>query len=260
MSLKCHIKKVLIKKGSGADSFELKINNMDIESNKIPIVGKTGSGKSTLLMAILGLEKIESGSITWSFPDGEKITITQNNISQIDKLRAKYFGFAFQDSSLIKYLTVEENLKYPLLLIGKSNKEATKIVQEEIKKYLTSNETGKILRQFPHELSGGQRQRISIIRSIIHNPYVLVADEPTGSLDGETREKIMDILYKWVDTSNKKRLFIWVTHHNNDLNSSNAKEYLLIENNTCIKHSNLNSDNQIKYSSFYSLYKRGMSL
>jgi len=229
----CALANIELQKGN----FNFEINNslmLNGEYKKIPIVGKTGSGKSSFLKAIFGLEGIKNGTIEWYFPDGEEVKIDKNSIANIDKVRKKYFGFAFQDSSLTEYLTVRENLIYPLLLIDKSQDEAIMIVEDEIDNYLTDSEDAiDILAQFPHELSGGQRQRISLFQSIIHDPFVILADEPTGSLDEDTREQIMQILYNWADNTDSERLLIWVTHHKSDQETSNAPYVLEVSDGSC---------------------------
>ena len=229
----CALANIELQKGN----FNFEINNslmLNGEYKKIPIVGKTGSGKSSFLKAIFGLEGIKNGTIEWYFPDGKDVKIDKNSIANIDKVRKKYFGFAFQDSSLTEYLTVRENLIYPLLLIDKSQDEAIMIVEDEIDNYLTDSEDAMdILAQFPHELSGGQRQRISLFQSIIHDPFVILADEPTGSLDEDTREQIMQILYNWADNTDSERLLIWVTHHKSDQETSNAPYVLEVSDGSC---------------------------
>jgi len=207
---------------------------LDGDYTKIPIIGKTGSGKSSFLKAIFALEEIEQGSIVWRFPDGKEVRVGSTSILDLDRIRKDYFGFAFQDSTLTEYLSVQENLIYPLLMIGKSRMEAIRTVEEDIAYYLTESESAvEILAQFPHELSGGQRQRISLFQSIIHDPFVVLADEPTGSLDEDTREQIMDILYRWADNPESERLLIWVTHHKSDQETSKAPFVLEVGDGSC---------------------------
>lgn len=237
----CSISNLYIKKG---EKFEFKITNdfvLDGRYKKIPIVGRSGTGKSSLFSAIFGLEPIESGTVGWTFPNGESLYIKSGDISQLEDIRKKYFGFAFQSSTLFDYLSVEENLLFPLLQIGKSKNEAKQIINKEIKKYLIEKEKGEdILKQFPSELSGGQKQRISLFQSIIHNPYIVLADEPTGSLDRDTRKQIMEILYEWVDEQDD-RLVIWITHHEDDITLSKAPYTLRIGNGTGYWENNSNA-------------------
>jgi ABC-type lipoprotein export system ATPase subunit len=132
------------------------------------------------------------------------------------------FGFSFQNNSLYGFMTIEENLLYPLIQKGEPLKQSKKKVVETLKDFLIGNELKdikKILRTFPAKLSGGQKQRIALARSIIHDPYVLFADEPTGQLDIKSRQQIMKKLRKWLNdgvnpkTNLAERMLIWVTHH-----------------------------------------------
>jgi len=240
----CRIESLDIKKG---EKFEFKITNdfiLDGKYKKIPIVGRSGTGKSSFFSAIFGLEAIENGKIEWSFPNGESIYIERGDISQLENVRKKNFGFAFQNSTLFDYLSIEENLMFPLLLIGKDRIEAQRIVLSEIGKYLIDEECGEnILKQFPFELSGGQKQRISLFQSIIHNPYIVLADEPTGSLDSETRKQIMEILYKWVEDQ-ENRLVIWITHHEDDIKLSKAPYTLRVSDGGCSWEKNMEDENE----------------
>ena len=92
-----------------------------------------------------------------------------------------------------------------------------------------------LFERFPAQLSGGQRQRVALVQAMIHNPYVLFADEPTGSLDRETRKQVMNVLYAWVDEPQQrgKRLLLWVTHHENDPRDSGVQRMLYIKSGSC---------------------------
>ena len=207
--------------------------NKNMQSSKIPLMGYSGSGKSAMLNLLSGLEWPKRGKITWAFPDGESIEWDTDGLSclKVRKLRQKYFGFAFQDSTLVPYLKVCDNLSYPLLLKGHSRKEAINIVSETLCNVLSQDEKAHLsefLQRFSYQLSGGQRQRIALVQAIIHDPFVLFADEPTGSLDRSTRRRVMDVLFKWADESPTERLLLWVTHHENDPNDAGVSQRLYI--------------------------------
>jgi ABC-type bacteriocin/lantibiotic exporter with double-glycine peptidase domain len=230
----CTLVDIALQKGA----FEFEINDsltLHGAYKKIPIVGKTGSGKSSFLKAIFGLEEIKEGTIEWFFPNGEEVIIDRYNISNIDKIRKEYFGFAFQDSTLTEYLSVQENLLYPLLMIGQSHTEAIRIVEDEIENYLTDSESAiDILAQFPHELSGGQRQRIGIARALYHNPEVLVLDEATSALDNETEKAFIDAL----NNLKGKLTIIMIAHRLNTV--ENCEIIFSIEKGTLVEKKNLN--------------------
>ncbi len=180
-------------------------------------MGISGAGKSTLLNMIAAVEWPDSGTILWSFPDNnEQIRWSSRGPSsrQVTRLRRNYFGYAFQDSTLIPNLRVCDNLAYPLLLKGYSNQDALRKSRDCLESILVREEEDidNLFRRFPSKLSGGQRQRVALVQAMIHDPYVIFADEPTGSLDHSTRKLVMKVLYDWVDDPNYsgKRYLIWV--------------------------------------------------
>lgn len=204
--------------------------------NKVPFMGVSGAGKSTLLNIMAALEWPHQGSISWTFPDNNTITWGCNGPSGVEvrQLRREYFGFAFQNSTLMMHLRVGENLCYPLFLRGISPKDAREIARYALEKVLVDDEKSQkdeFFSRFPGQLSGGQRQRVAVVQAMIHNPYVLFADEPTGSLDRETRQQVMQVLYHWVDDPQYrgKRLLLWVTHHENDPRDAGVQQMIWIK-------------------------------
>lgn len=178
----------------------LKDLDLTISDGEIIILfGKSGSGKSTLLNIISGIDLPDEGSVTI---DGAKVT----GLSEKERtlIRRNKIGFIFQFFNLIPTLTVTENLQLPLELNG--------IKDGDDKITAILNEVGlpDKANTFPEKLSGGEQQRIAIARALIHNPAIILADEPTGNLDYETGLQIVDLLDRVV--KQKGKTMIMVTH------------------------------------------------
>ena len=239
--LKCELQQILLERDH---QFALSIPKLSIATegtdavNKLPLMGKSGAGKSTLLNILAAIEWPDAGTVAWWFPDRpEAIRWNQRGPSaeQVRLLRRKYFGFAFQDSTLLQHLRVCDNLCYPLLFNGYAPKDALTTAWQALDTVLLDDEKcykAELFRQFPARLSGGQRQRVALIQAMIHNPCVLFADEPTGSLDRVTRQQVMNVLYQWVDDVRHtgERLLLWVTHHENDPRDARVPWILNIAN------------------------------
>jgi len=182
-------------KHSVLSNFELSISKGEI----IILLGKSGSGKSTLLNIISGIDVPDGGSVSIDGKDITKLSEKERTLTRRNKI-----GFIFQFFNLIPTLTVKENLQLPLELNNDDNQE------ERIKSILT--EVGLLDRAntYPDKLSGGEQQRIAIARALIHNPDIILADEPTGNLDYETGLQIVDLLDRVV--KKKGKTMIMVTH------------------------------------------------
>jgi len=214
----------------------------------LPLMGPSGQGKSTLLYLLAALKWPSQGEITWTFPDGKIFgwgvggrAIQTDYSNDAVTLRRHYFGFAFQSSTLSPYLTVIENIAYPLLLQGQDWETALPIAQTTLNEVLLPNEKNDInqsasfLHRFPAQLSGGQRQRVALAQAIVHDPYVLFADEPTGQLDLHTRKQIMMVLKRWVEKNRGQRCLIWVTHHHlGDLDLMGIEQLIFVDNKQCL--------------------------
>ncbi|XBO85670.1 ABC transporter ATP-binding protein [Bacillus licheniformis] len=158
-------------------------------------MGPSGSGKSTLLNMLSGLDKPTSGEVTL---DG--IHLSHVNESQITQLRRDNIGFIFQMFHLIPVLTAEENITLPILLAGKKDKSVNKKAND----LLQLLGIGRLASSYPSQMSGGQQQRVAIARALIMEPSIVLADEPTGSLDTKTGDDILTILRHFCDTKNNR--------------------------------------------------------
>lgn len=164
----------------------LKDVSFDVEKGEIvAVVGKSGSGKSTLLQILAGFMKLEHGSIVVNAQE-----IAGFNEIQSAKFRLENFGFIFQNFQLMPSLTAFENIELPLKLQGMNVSERRKRVEVIMKKVGLTEVTD----HYPNELSGGQQQRVSIARALVTNAPILLADEPTGSLDSETEQDILMLI------------------------------------------------------------------
>ena len=164
------------------------LQGVDLEINDgefLAIQGPTGHGKTTLLQMLGGLDRPTSGSIVLAGQD-----LGQLREGQVTQVRAKSIGFIFQTFNLIPTLSAQENVEVALVPAGVSGDERRRRAQET----LTNLGLGERLRHLPAELSGGQQQRVAIGRALVKQPQVLLADEPTGNLDEDTRDEIMNLL------------------------------------------------------------------
>jgi len=166
---------------------------------KIAIMGKSGSGKSTLLSLISGIIKADDGDILL---DGT--SYKQLEESQINDFRASNIGFVFQNFHLVSYLNALENVMLPAKVCNISNP------KEKAKELLKSVGLEHRLDHLPSQLSGGEKQRVAIARALIHNPKIILADEPSGNLDEETGIAVMDKLFELIDKNNTT--LVLVTH------------------------------------------------
>jgi putative ABC transport system ATP-binding protein len=173
-------------KGRGKDVVALQDVDLDIASGSmIAIQGPTGGGKSTLLQMLGALDRPSSGTITL-----DERSLGKLGDRALTKVRAREIGFVFQGFNLIPTLTAQENVETALAPLGLSGAARRRRAIDA----LTSVGLDDRLRHLPAELSGGQQQRVAIARALVKNPRVLLADEPTGNLDEETRDEIMDLL------------------------------------------------------------------
>ena len=174
------------------------------------LMGPSGSGKSTLLNLLSLIDRPTNGSL---FFDNKLIDF--NETMKNDIIRAKKIGIIYQQDNLLPDFTALENVYLASLTIEK-NKEKSILKAKNIMKKVGLS---KRLDHFPSELSGGEKQRVSIARAIINNPQVILADEPTGSLDQITAKEIFELLRKQI---NSQRLIIFATHNRFFANKSDC--------------------------------------
>lgn len=176
--------------------------SLEVERGKfLAIQGPSGSGKSTLLGIIAGLERPDEGKIVIAEQD-----ITSMTEDQLSLFRRYNLGFVFQAFNLIPTLNAMENIALPLFPEHISKKEMLNKAQKAAEEVGLSER----LTHYPGELSGGEQQRVAVARSLINNPGVILADEPTGNLDSETGKRIIELLRRL--NKEKQLTFILVTH------------------------------------------------
>jgi len=202
----------------------LKNVNIDIKQGEIvALLGPSGSGKSTFLHMIGLLDKASAGQIYFQ----GKITSKMNE-NEKNNIRGKNISIIYQQNNLLNDFTSLENVSIAMISAGQSKKisimESTKILK---KVGLSSR-----LEHFPSDLSGGEQQRVAIARAFVNEPNLILADEPTGSLDQKTAKEIFDLFLK---LKSQKRTIIYATH-NREL--ANKADYKLLINNGSIKRLN----------------------
>ena len=199
----------------------LKDINLQIdEESIITIKGPSGSGKSTLLSIIGTLDNADSGEL---LINGMSV---QENIN-IDKLRNKSIGFVFQFHNLISELTLEENVSLPKM-IAKEQLDKEELI--ELFEYFDLKDR---MNSFPNDLSGGEKQRVAVMRAVVNNPSIIVADEPTGNLDKENALKMMSLFQK---LNTEKKLTIIIATHDEDVFNIGHKKYQLVDGSLDLVH------------------------
>ncbi len=171
------------------------------QGERLALLGSSGSGKSTLLNLIGGIDEPSHGSITINDQ-----VITQLAEPALTLFRRQHIGFIYQQFNLIPTLTTAENILLPLELLGISSAEK----QQRLLYWLNAIGLAERGGSFPDHLSGGEQQRVSIARALIHQPSLVLADEPTGNLDAQNGQQILNLLF---DLANQhKQSLLIVTH------------------------------------------------
>jgi putative ABC transport system ATP-binding protein len=160
--------------------------SMQVETGEtVALLGASGSGKSTLLNIVSGLTQADSGTVTIAGTE-----LTQQTARERSHFRRRKIGFVFQFFHLIPTLTVLENLRLPLQLNGLDDS----LGQERIDSLLQRVGLASRKATFPDRLSGGEQQRVAVCRALVHQPPVILADEPTGNLDGQTAQDVLTLI------------------------------------------------------------------
>lgn len=194
----------------------LKGISLEIESGEFVVFfGPSGSGKSTLLNCIAGLE----------VPDSGKISVRGQDLSKLDKnglaeYRNKKIGMIFQQFNVLKSFSVLNNIALPQMFLGVPNRRRIARAHHLLQMFGLD----KLANRLPTEISGGQQQRVAIARSLVNNPWILIVDEPTGSLDSKASEEVMELIERLNKKS--KRTVILVTHNPDQLKYAHRIFYI----------------------------------
>lgn len=194
-----------IKKSYRESTGKLKVlRGIDLSVKKgdmVAIIGESGSGKSTLLHLLGMLDSVDEGEIFYS---GEKINVNNKNINEF---RNKKVGFVFQFHYLLEDFTAEENVAMPMFIASKNYKKSIKKAKTLLK-VLDIQDRGT---HYPNQLSGGEQQRVAVARALINDPEIIFADEPTGNLDENHSDELINLMIEL----NKKngQTFVIVTHN-----------------------------------------------
>jgi len=203
----------------GENFIALENINLKIKEGEFAtIVGPSGCGKSTLMHIIGLLDDATGGKVIVNGTD-----ITKLNDDEISRLRSQHIGFIFQQFNLINKLTVLENILLPVQYLRKKlDFNPKKRAFELIDRFNISEKVNS----YPNKLSGGQQQRVAIVRALINNPKIILADEPTGNLDSKTGSKILDLLK---ELNKKDKLTVIVVTHDPQIASVSKRKISMLD-------------------------------
>ncbi|MGT2950235.1 bacteriocin ABC transporter ATP-binding protein [Streptococcus cuniculi] len=211
-----HLEKVYRTRFSKEETRALQDVDFKVEKGEfIAIMGESGSGKTTLLNILATLDKPSNGSVILNNHD-----ITNIKESQLADFRLRNLGFVFQDFNLLDSLSIRDNIFLPLVLARRPHKE----MEERLAQIAPKLRIADLLNKRPFELSGGQKQRVAIARSLITQPQLILADEPTAALDYRNSE---DLLHLFEDINADGQTILMVTHSANA--ASHAGRVLFIK-------------------------------
>ncbi|WP_079529471.1 ABC transporter ATP-binding protein [Halobacillus hunanensis] len=200
-----HVLKVnqLNKIYDGKNPFQALTNiTLDVEPGEfVGVMGPSGSGKTTFLNLISTIDRPTSGEVIINGQQPHQL-----KKEKLAKFRRRELGFVFQDFNLLDTLTLEENIMLPLVL----EKEKPSVMEEKLSKIAKKLEIDKILKKRTFEVSGGQMQRAAIARAIIHNPALLLADEPTGNLDSKSSKAVLEAM---LDINRREQTTMFMVTH-----------------------------------------------
>lgn len=227
-----NLKKIYVTRFGGNQVQALSKINFTVEEGEYAaIMGESGSGKTTLLNILAALDKPTSGEVML-----EGKNITEIKEKEISAFRRDNLGFVFQDFNLLDNFSLKDNIFLPLVLQGMSYKQ----MENRLIPIATKLGITEILSKYPYEVSGGQKQRTAIARALITEPKLILADEPTGSLDSRASDGIMKL---FGDINRDGQTILMVTHSTKM--ASNAKRVLFIKDGEVfhqIYRGNMNSD------------------
>jgi len=202
--------------GANKDIIVLKNINLKINSGElVSLTGSSGSGKSTLLHLIALLDQPTSGEVFF-----KKKSFSKSTEGEKDLVRRQGISIIYQQNNLLSDFTALENVTIPLVINGYNWKDATK----KASKILSLVNLSKRLNHFPTELSGGEQQRVAVARALITEPDLILADEPTGSLDRKTANEIFSLFSK---LKSKNRAILYATHNRELANKADYKLNIL---------------------------------
>ena len=240
-----HLEKVYRTRFSKEETRALQDVDFKVESGEfIAIMGESGSGKTTLLNILATLEKPTSGSVILNGQD-----ITQIKDKKLAQFRLENLGFVFQEFHLLDSLSIKDNIFLPLVLARKSINEMESRLQQLAPKLRIQ----ELLEKRPFEISGGQKQRVAIARSLITNPKLLLADEPTAALDYRNSE---DLLNLFEDINLDGQTLLMVTHSANA--ASHAKRVLFIKDGRIYHQMHRGNRTNMEFSKDISLAMAGL--
>ena len=211
-----HVQKVYQTRFGAAEVTALKDINFSIEEGEyVAVMGESGSGKTTLLNILATLDRPTGGSVLLNGEDIQKISS-----KVLTEFRRDHLGFVFQDFNLLETLSVYDNMVLPLVLARRPIAE----MEQKVKPIAEMLGISDLLKKYPYELSGGQQQRVAIGRAMITDPSLLLADEPTGSLDSKSASNTLDLFDK---INENGQTILMVTH--STVAASRAKRVLFIK-------------------------------
>jgi lipoprotein-releasing system ATP-binding protein len=209
-----NISKSFLQRGLVLDNLSLDVNRGDT----IAIMGPSGSGKTTLMNIIGLLDKPDSGSISFMGDD-----IRNYGDDESADYRSRNIGFVFQEHLLLPHLTVRENILLPLLAIKRNRKES-EINEERAASLMKKTGISDLASKYPATISGGEAQRTALVRSLVNNPSLLLADEPTGSLDSYNADMLGQLL---VEMNRETGITLIVATHSEKLAGKMARIMIL---------------------------------
>jgi len=211
-----NLKRIYINGGEKVEA--LKDANLKLRKGEaVSIFGPSGSGKSTFLHLIGAFDRPTEGSISF---DGKKVSLMSDE--ELAEFRNREVGFVFQFHHLLPEFSALENVALPLLISGSGKNEAYQRARELLAEVGLSERTDFL----PVKLSGGEKQRVAVARALVHNPRLVLADEPTGNLDRDTEEEVMEVFSR---LNRKKKIAFVIVSHNPLIKKFTDKHYNLID-------------------------------